>query len=127
MAVSPDYLDYVLEQLEPLGGITHARMFGGVGLRRHGLFFALIADDGLYLKTDAVNRPDFEAAGCEPFKPFGGDKPMSYWTVPLDALEDPELLADWARKALEAAQRAEANKGKKKGKSSSPPQGGEVG
>jgi DNA transformation protein len=100
MAVSPDHLAYVLEQLEPLGGITHARMFGGVGLRRHGLFFALIADDGLYLKTDAVNRPDFEAAGCEPFKPFG-------------------------RKALDAAQRAEANKGGKK-KSSSPPPGGEV-
>jgi DNA transformation protein len=110
MAVSPDYLAFVLEQLEPLGGITHSRMFGGVGLRRHGQFFALVADDGLYLKNDAVNRPVFEAAGCEPFRPFGGDKPMSYWTVPLDALEDPDLLADWAGKALGAAERAEAGK-----------------
>lgn len=110
MAVSPDYLEFVLEQLEPLGGITHARMFGGVGLRRHGAFFGLIADDSLYLKVDAASRPEFEAAGCEPFRPFGGDRPMSYWTVPLDALEDPDLLAGWAMKALAAAERAQAGK-----------------
>lgn len=113
MAVSPDYLEFVLEQLEPMGGITHARMFGGVGLRRHGAFFGLIAEDALYLKVDAINRPDFEAAGCEPFRPFGGDKPMSYWSAPLEALEDPDLLAEWARKALGAAERARAPKPKK--------------
>jgi DNA transformation protein len=113
VAVSPDYLQFILEQLQPLGGVTHSRMFGGVGLRRHELFFGLIAEDGLYLKVDAVNRPDFEAAGCEPFRPFGGDKPMSYWSAPLEALEDPDLLADWARKALGAAARAKAPKPRK--------------
>ncbi|MDP3632950.1 TfoX/Sxy family protein [Phenylobacterium sp.] len=106
MAISPEFLDYILEQLQPLGGVTHRRMFGGVGLSRHELFFALIAQDTLYLKVDDANRPDFEAAGCEPFKPFGGDKAMSYWTTPLDALEDPEVLAAWAGKGLEAAARA---------------------
>ncbi|MDO8381342.1 TfoX/Sxy family protein [Phenylobacterium sp.] len=106
MAVSPEFVDYVLEQLQPLGGITHRRMFGGVGLSRHDLFFALIADDTLYLKVDDANRADFEAAGCEPFKPFGGDKAMSYWCAPLEALEDPDLLAAWAGKAIEAAVRA---------------------
>jgi DNA transformation protein len=114
VAVSPDYLQFILEQLEPLGGVTHSRMFGGVGLRRHELFFGLIAGDCLYLKVDALNRPDFEAAGCEPFRPFGGDKPMSYWTAPLEALEDPDLLADWARKALDASARAKAPKPRKK-------------
>lgn len=114
MAVSPDFLDYLLEQLQPLGGITHKRMFGGVGLSRHDLFFALIAEDALYLKTDALNRADFEATGCEPFRPFGGDKPMSYWSAPLDALEDPEVLALWCHKALDASARAKAPKPKKK-------------
>lgn len=114
MAVSPDFLDYVLEQLQPLGGITHKRMFGGAGLSRHDLFFALIAEDALYLKTDAINRPDFEAAGCEPFRPFGGDKPMSYWSAPLDALEDPDVLAEWCHKALDASVRAKAPKPRKK-------------
>ena len=110
MAVSPDYLDYVLELLEPIGGAEHRRMFGGVLLSRHGLPFGLIAEDVLYLKVDAETAPLFEAEGSEPFKPFGGDKPMSYWTTPLEALEDPDALARWARLALEAAARAKAAK-----------------
>jgi len=110
MAVSPDFLDYVLEQLQPLGGVTHRRMFGGVGLSRHDLFFGLIADDVLYLKTDAANREAFQQAGSEPFRPFGGDKPMSYWSAPLEALEDPDLLAAWVGRALDAAVRAQASK-----------------
>jgi hypothetical protein len=32
MAVSEDYLQYVLEQLAGLGRVTARRMFGGVGL-----------------------------------------------------------------------------------------------
>lgn len=114
MAVSSDFLDYVLEQLEPLGGITWKRMFGGVGLSRHDLFFALIAEDALYLKVDDVNRADFEAAGCEPFRPFGGDKPMSYWSAPLEALEDPDNLAVWVHKAIDAAVRAKGPKPRKR-------------
>jgi len=108
MAVSSEFLDYILEQLQSLGGITHRRMFGGVGLSRHDLFFALIAEDTLYLKVDDANRADFEAAGCEPFKPFGGDKAMSYWSTPSEALEDPQVLATWAGRGLEAATRAKA-------------------
>lgn len=114
MAVSPEFVDYILEQLAPMGGITHRRMFGGVGLSRHELFFALIAQDTLYLKVDDANRAEFEAAGCEPFKPFGGDKAMSYWSAPLDALEDPDLLAAWAGKGIEAAARAKAPKARRK-------------
>lgn len=100
----------MLEQLAPLGAITHRRMFGGVGVSRHDLFFALIADDALYFKADEISRPDFEAAGCEPFKPFGGDKAMSYWSVPLDALEDPDEMRTWSARALDAALRAKAPK-----------------
>lgn len=113
MAVSPDYRDYVLELLAPMGGLRHTAMFGGVGIYSHDVFFALIAEDALYLKVDAVSQSDFEAAGCEPFRPFGGDKPMSYWSVPLEALEDPDLLVEWAGKGVEAAMRAKAGKKKR--------------
>lgn len=117
MAVSPDFLNYVLEQLHPMGGITHKRMFGGVGLSRHELFFGLLAEDTLYLKVDDDNRADFEAAGSEPFKPFGGDKAMSYWSTPLEALEDPDALADWAGKGIEAAARAKTRPRRKSSRS----------
>jgi DNA transformation protein len=105
MAVSSDYLDFVLEQLAPLGHVTSRRMFGGVGVYANGLFFALIDDDVLYLKGDAALKPAFEAAGAQPFAPFGHDKPMAYWTAPAEALDDQEVLLDWARKSLEVAGR----------------------
>lgn len=82
-------------------------MFGGVGLYCNGLFFALIARDVLYLKVDAANRPDFERAGMNPFKPYP-DRPttMQYYETPVGVLENaPELVA-WARKSVAAAGRA---------------------
>jgi DNA transformation protein len=105
MAVSDDYLKFVLEQLRILGDVTPRRMFGGVGLYRDGLFFGLIDDDALYFKVDDRNRPDYVARGRGPFRPFP-DKPeyeMGYFDVPGDVLDAPELLAAWADKALAAA------------------------
>lgn len=114
MAVSPDFLDYVLEQLESLGGVAHRRMFGGVGLYRHDLFFGVIDDDLLYLKTDELTRAEFQAAGGEPFRPYRDHRTAGFSTIPADALEDPDELAAWARKALDAAERARAKKKPKK-------------
>ncbi|MFQ5709151.1 MAG: TfoX/Sxy family protein [bacterium] len=42
-------------------------MFGGYGLFRHSLMFGLIANGSLYLKTDSVNRSEFESLGLNPF------------------------------------------------------------
>ena len=106
MSVSDEYLTYVLDQLECAGPVQAKRMFGGVGLYLDGLFFALIADDVLYFKVDDSNRPDYEAAGMGPFRPFP-DKPnvMQYYEVPIDVLEDRDSLRDWAQKALRVAER----------------------
>ena len=38
-------------------------MFGGVGIYAGELFFALIADDTLYLKADDQTRSEFERRG----------------------------------------------------------------
>jgi len=106
MAVSDDYLIYVLDQLASLGSVESRRMFGGAGIYCRGVMFALVADDVLYLKVDDSNRGDFEAAGMEPFRPFP-DKGtvMSYYEAPADVLESKSELADWAQKALRAAER----------------------
>jgi DNA transformation protein len=105
MAVTPSYREFVLEQLAGLGRVRSLRMFGGVGLYCDDLFFALIAGDTLYLKTDDGNRGDYLDRGMSPFRPFR-DKPqweMSYFEVPADVLEDAEAMTAWARKALHAA------------------------
>ena len=105
MAVSREYRDWVVEQLRYVGPVTARSMFGGVGLYCDGLFFALIDDDTLYFKVDDGNRPDFEAAGAGPFRPYGDERAMQYYELPADVLEDPDRLREWAEKALDAARR----------------------
>ncbi len=104
MAVSEDYLEFVLEQLEGAGEVVPKRMFGGVGLYLEGLFFGLIANDVLYLKVDDVNRKDYEERGMGPFRPYKDRfTVMQYYEVPIDILEDREALVVWVKKALEVA------------------------
>ena len=66
------------------------------------------ADDGvIYFKADDSNRPDFLAAGMGPFLPFGDpDRPMQYYELPAEVLEDPEQLAPWMAKAIAVAAKA---------------------
>ncbi|MEE4360447.1 MAG: TfoX/Sxy family protein [Pseudomonadales bacterium] len=72
-----------------------------------GLFFALIADDVLYLKADGETRAFFEDAGLAPFRPFPDRSvTMAYYPVPDEVLEDGETLLEWANLALGAALRA---------------------
>jgi DNA transformation protein len=79
-------------------------MFGGVGLYSGEVFFALIADDTVYFKVDDSTRPEFEARGMGPFRPFGDTGgTMQYYQLPEDLLEDPEALRVWAEKAVAIA------------------------
>jgi DNA transformation protein len=107
LRVTPGFREYVLDQLSDLGSLAARSMFGGVGLYCDGLFFAIIARDVLYLKTDDVNRPAFVRAGMKPFKPYP-DRPatMQYYRVPLGVLENAPELVKWARGAVSAARRA---------------------
>lgn len=53
MATKREYLDYVLEQLSGLDGITHRAMMGEYILYIHGRVFGGIYDDRLLLKPTA--------------------------------------------------------------------------
>lgn len=113
MAVSSEFRAFVIESLGRVApAVTSRSMFGGVGVYSAGLFFALIAGETLYLKTDDVTRGDFDAIGMGPFRPFGEDKPMQYYELPADYLEDADRLRPWVQNAIDVARRA--RKGKKK-------------
>ncbi len=106
-------VEYLVELMRPWGDVTAKSMFGGWGLYREGLFFAIVADDVLYLKTDDETRAAFEAQHLEPFvfkTKDGTGTAMSYRRAPDEALENPEEMARWARLAYEAALRAAAKK-----------------
>ena len=86
-------------------------MFGGVGLYSGDTFFALIAGDTLYLKVDDSNRPDFEARGLGPFRPYGEDgEVMQYYALDESTLEDLDELRAWADKAIAVAKSKKAAK-----------------
>ena len=104
--------EHCRELLGSLGECSVRRMFGGHGFYIDGLFVALIAYERLFLKADAQTRPQFEAAGCEPFVYDGGGKrvTLGYFSAPEQAMESPALMQPWARLALEAALRARAAK-----------------
>jgi DNA transformation protein len=101
MAVSDDYLEYVVDQLSTWGEVSVRKMFGGAGLYRDGKMFGLVAENVAYLKVDDTNRDKFLKAGSSPFKPYP-DKPamMSYFEIPPDILENPAELAEWAAESL---------------------------
>lgn len=87
-----EFVSHLLDLLSPLGGVTAKRMFGGHGLFREGLMFGLVADGGFFLKTDAENRPDFEAKDLLPFRYESKDGKvtvMSYHLCPEMALDSP--------------------------------------
>ena len=112
MAVSANYLSYVLDQLSGLGSLQSRRMFGGIGLYCDERFFALIDDDVLYFKVDDSNRADYVSRGCEAFEPFEGAVSMNYYRVPEEVLEDSDEARAWARKSVAVAANAKVTKKK---------------
>ena len=98
MAVSVEYLQYVLGQLGALRDLNSRRMFGGVGLYQGRRMFGLIAGDTVYFKVDDSSRGGYLARNMHQFRPFV-NKPhisMNYYAVPADILEDPEQCVGWA-------------------------------
>lgn len=104
-----EFVDYLIDQLEPRGTHEARVMFGGWGLFRGGLMWAIVSDDTLYLKADAENRNDFEQLGLLPFtyRRQGNRATLSFYQTPATALDDAEMLNRWAARSFEVALRAQ--------------------
>ena len=97
------------EAFAGLGPVSIRRMFGGKGVYHQNLIVAVVYQGELLLKADAVSAPLFESAGARPWEyesKSGKAARMPYWSIPDDAVDDPEVLAQWTRLAFEAALRA---------------------
>lgn len=104
------FVDHCLELLGAVGAARARRMFGGHGLYLDELFVAIVADDALYLKVDALTRARFESAGARPFvyESAGRRVALGFWTAPDAAMDSPAAMAPWVRRARDAAVRARA-------------------
>ena len=81
-------------------------MFGGYGFYCDEVFFAIFAHEMLFLKADAESVESFRQAGGEPFcftYKDGRTETTSYWSIPEEALENPEAMRPWGKLALAAA------------------------
>ncbi|GAB4163581.1 MAG: hypothetical protein Tsb006_2730 [Rickettsiaceae bacterium] len=109
--MSKDYLNYVLDTLSVCGAVTARAMFGGYGIYKDGVIFAIIAEDELYFKVDGSNINQYKELGSEPFvfQSKGKSTTMSYWKLPLEIMEEESLLVDWVNQSCLASIR-----GKKK-------------
>jgi DNA transformation protein len=105
--------DFLTDLFASFGPVTIRRMFSGFGISADGVNFALALRAGLFLRADEASFSRFEAEGCGPFQYQTRSRTVtvnSYWQLPARLFDDPDELAEWARAALLAAQRAALNK-----------------
>ena len=113
MAHSAEYIEFIKDQMSGFAPVTIRKMFGGAGVSRDGINFAIIVDEILYLKVDALNEADFDAENLEQFsyEAKGGKRTaMSYRRAPSRVMDEADEMALWCRKAYDAALRAQKPK-----------------
>ena len=103
-------MEYLTQDLlSGIEGVRARAMFGGYGIYKDEVFFAIVVDDELYFKVNETSCADYEKAGSEPFtyRVSGRKKPtvMSYWKVPGEILEDRDALVEWAEKSIKIARK----------------------
>ena len=115
MARPPDpFHDFVTDLFGPMGEVSIRRMFGGAGVYAQGVMFALLADDVIYLKTDAALRAALETEGGDAFvweRPSDGKRmEMGYVSLPSAAMDDADEASAWGRRAVSVALAARTSK-----------------
>lgn len=112
------FVEYVVGDLfSYLSDVSAKAMFGGYGIYRSGVMFALIADGELYFKVSDESKKQYEHLGSKAFTYMKEGKPqeLSYWYVNEDVQENTTLFRELAEQAFEFALESSIKKKKKKG------------
>ncbi len=80
-------------------------MFGGHGIYCSDIIFAIIVDDELYFKVDKTLSIEFAKYGSSLFtyEAKGKKVSMSYSKVPIEIIEDDDLLKNWFDQSMVVA------------------------
>jgi DNA transformation protein len=97
------FKEFILDQLRGLDQVVCRSMFGGQGLYHGEVFFGIIHKGRLYFKTDSTTRPAYLEQGMAPFRPNARQTLKSYYEVPVEVIEAPDQLCEWARRAVQSA------------------------
>jgi TfoX/Sxy family transcriptional regulator of competence genes len=106
MATSLSQMEYIAEQLNKLGVIRYKKMFGEYGVYCDEIFFALVCDDRLFVKTvPAGKNPQKKRLSDEilsrldtSIKPFPTAKNHAH--IPEEIVENTDELIPICREVL---------------------------
>lgn len=102
----------IAELFAPVAPVRTRRMFGGLGIYSGEAMFALAFEGEIFLKTTDTTRPEFTAAGSEPFRYMARsrERETGYWRLPAAAFDDEDMLRRFTELALAAAREAALKK-----------------
>ena len=109
MASNPDYVEFVLSQIENAGKINAKKMFGEYGVFSDGKIFALICDNKLFIKPTEGGRKYIGNVVESP--PYPGAK-LSFLIE--DKVEDRDWISKLVRITVEELPESKPKKKKKK-------------
>ena len=112
MASDPDFVQFILDQIEPDLQMSSKRMFGEFGLYSRGKIIAVVCDDQLFVKPTDAGRTYIGEPEMAP--PYPGAAPRFLIT---DRLEDGAWLSELLRVTHDALPAAKPKKSKKSKKS----------
>jgi DNA transformation protein and related proteins len=90
---SAEYIEYILEHLQPISSLQTSRFFGGLGVSNGFVQFAMMMGNSLYFVVDDGSRKKYEQAGMQAFSYMtkkGCIQVRRYYEVPEEVLTDSE-------------------------------------
>ncbi|MCT4557985.1 MAG: TfoX/Sxy family protein [Pelagimonas sp.] len=104
MSISPEDIAFAKDLFSGLGDITTRRMMGGLCLYHQGTIFAIVhSDSTLWIKGAGAFIDRLEDMGLTKWsytRKDGKTVEMPYWSLPGEAMDDPEEACALAREAL---------------------------
>ena len=108
MTASKEFVEYVLELLEPLGeDVKTARMFGGALLKVGDKQLGVLFGDTVYFKVkDSALQERYKSEGSRQFTYTRKDKKdpvviKNWWSVPESAMDNSEEMSRLAEEVLD--------------------------
>ena len=82
------FVEFVIDQIQAVGNISHKYMFGGCAIYRNNKVVALICDNQLYIRPTAAGKMFIKTVVEKP--PYRGTKPHFL----IEDVDDKEWLCD---------------------------------
>ena len=105
---NPDFVQYIVDQCGGAGEIVARKMFGDYGVYCGGKIFALVCDNGFYVKSTEAGRALLRSEVLRP--PYPGAKPHFY----IEDVDDRDYLAALTRATCAALPEPKPKRKKKK-------------